>query len=83
MTNSFILHLKMEKEKNLKAEYEIKLKIKRLYCELANYSIPYFKTSKDIKAKEIEQIGNELLSLKTELEEIEQRISEIKEQLGE
>lgn len=83
MTNSIILQLKIEKQKNINEKKETELKIKRCFCELSNYLIPYFKTSKDIKASEIEQIGDELLTLKNKLAEIEEKIYEIQEQLGE
>ena len=83
MTNLLIMQLKIEKQKNIKAKDETELKIKRCFCELSNYLIPYFKSAKDIKAKEIEQIGDELLTLKNKLAEIEDKIYEIKEQLGE
>ena len=71
-------HVKARKEKQ-----EIEIKIKRCFCELSSFCNPYYKSAKDIKAEEIEQIGDELLQLKTQLSKIELKIDELQEQLGE
>lgn len=81
--NSFILNLKMEHVKARKEKQEIEIKIKRCFCELSSFCNPYYKSAKDIKAEEIEQIGDELLQLKTQLSKIELKIDELQEQLGE
>lgn len=81
--NSFILNLQMEQAKTRKTKQEIEIKIKRCFCELSSFCNPYYKSAKDIKAEEIEQIGDELLALKNELAKTEEKIYELKEQLGE
>lgn len=81
--NKFIMNLKMEHIKAKKEKQEIEIRIKRCFLELNNYITPYFKSSFDIKAEQIEQIGDELLELKGELEQVEIKIAELKEQLGE
>ena len=81
--NSFIMNLKMEHIKTKKEKQELDFKIKRCFIELNNYCKPYYKSAKDIKAEEIEQIGDELLALKNELSKTEEKIYELKEQLGE
>ncbi|MCR5260634.1 MAG: hypothetical protein K6C94_02230 [Candidatus Gastranaerophilales bacterium] len=81
--NNFIMNLKMEHIKAKKEKQEIEIKIKRCFLELNGYITPYFKTAFDIKAEEIEQIGDELLKLKTEFEQVENKIAELKQQLGE
>lgn len=81
--NSFITNLKIELAKSNKEKREIEIKIKRCYVELSNYINPFFKNAKDIKADEIEQIGDELKNLKFELENLEDKIRELQNELGE
>ena len=81
--NSFVMNLKMEHIRAKKQKQEVEIKIKRCFCELNSFCNPYFKSAKEIKAEEIEQIGDELLELKFQLVEIEDKISELKIQLGE
>lgn len=81
--NNFIMNLKMEHIKAKKEKKELEIKIKRCFLELNGYITPYFKLANEIKAAEIEQIGDELLTLKTKLAETENKIAELKEQLGE
>lgn len=81
--NSYITNLKIELAKTKKMRCEIELKIKRCFVELSNYVTPYFKSYRDINADEIEQIGDDLQSLKTEFEEVENKIFELKNELGE
>lgn len=81
--NSFITNLKIELAKTNKEKREIEIKIKRCFVELSNYINPFFKSAKDIKADEIEQIGDDLQSLKLVLEKLENRIIELEDELGE
>jgi hypothetical protein len=81
--NSFITNLKIELAKSNKEKREIEIKIKRCFVELSNYINPFFKSAKDIKADEIEQIGDDLQSLKLVLEKLENRIIELEDELGE
>lgn len=81
--NSFITNLKIELAKTNKEKREIEIKIKRCFVELSNYINPFFKSAKDIKADEIEQIGDDLQSLKLVLEKLENRIIELEYELGE
>lgn len=81
--NSYITNLKIELAKSNKMKREIELKIKRCFVELSNYITPYFKFSTDIKADEIEQIGDDLKCLKKEFENIENKIIELTNELGE
>lgn len=81
--NSFITNLKIELAKANKEKREIEIKIKRCFVELSNYINPFFKSAKDIKADEIEQIGDDLQSLKLVLEKLENRIIELEDELGE
>lgn len=78
-----ILQLKTELAGAKKEKTEVDIKIKRCFLELNSYSNPYYKTSADIKAAEIEQIGDELFRLKNQLFNLEQKISELKSLLGE
>lgn len=81
--NSFILNLKMELAKAKKDAFELETKIKRCFCELNAYCIPYFKNPREIKAEEIEQIGDELITLKNALIDLREKTADLKEQLGE
>lgn len=81
--NSFITNLKIELAKSNKEKREIEIKIKRCFVELSNYINPFFKSAKDIKADEVEQIGDDLQSLKLVLEKLENRIIELEDELGE
>ena len=81
--NSYITNLRIELAKANKDKREIEIKIKRCFVELSNYINPFFKTAKDIKADEIEQIGDDIKRLKTELTNIEDRISDFKNELDE
>ncbi len=81
--NSYITNLRIELAKANKYKREIEIKIKRCFVELSNYINPFFKTAKDIKADEIEQIGDDIKRLKTELTNIEDRISDFENELDE
>lgn len=78
-----ILQLKTELAAAKKEKTEVDIKIKRCFLELNSYSNPYYKTASDIKAAEIEQIGDELLLLQHQLSELEQKIKDLKNSLGE
>lgn len=81
--NNIILQLKIEKSKQEKRLQEFKIKLLRLMNELQNAICPYFDEIDEIKAAEIEQMGDELLLTKIEALEIEKKLKQIKHDLGE
>ena len=83
MINPIIMQLQVEKATSVKERAELVIKIKRVYLELQQYANPYFKDGKDMKAEEIEQCGDELLKYKQQLIGLDEKISQIKSQLGE
>lgn len=82
MINPAIMQLRIELEQTKKEFQENELKLKRLFYELSTLLNPYYKHIKDIKAEEIEQSADELLALKTILLKQEEKINDIKTQLG-
>ena len=81
--NPQIMQLKMELTKTQHEFSEKELKIKRLFWELQNLSNPFYKSVKDIKAEEIEQCADDMLTTKKELLKLDEQIKELKSQLGE
>lgn len=83
MMNPQIMQLKIELSKTQHEFSENELKIKRLFWELQNLSNPYYKSVQEIKAEEIEQCADDMLTTKKELVKLDKRINDLKEQLGE
>ena len=83
MINNVIMQLRISLEENKQELYEIEIKIKRLIAEMQLTLTPFYKSFEEIKAEEIEQCADELLKAKKEAVQIQSRISDIKNQLGE
>ncbi len=81
MTNNLIMQLKIEKAKLEKKLDELNIKLVRLMNELASKSCPYFVQIEDIEAKEIEQIGDELLLTKQEAIDTQEKLKKINKEL--
>ncbi len=83
MINPAIMQLRIELEQTKKEFQENELKLKRLFYELQNLINPFYKSIQEIKAEEIEQSADELLTLKAALLQLQTKINDIKAQLGE
>ena len=83
MINPAIMQLRIELEQTKKEFQENELKLKRLFYELQNLINPFYKSIQEIKAEEIEQSADELLTLKAALLQLQTKIDDIKAQLGE
>ncbi|MBQ9688253.1 hypothetical protein IJV79_01305 [bacterium] len=83
MINPAIMQLKIEKSNITQELKQQELKIKRLFFELQTLANPYYTNISEIKACEIEQCAKEMVNTKEDLLNLEQRLGNIKEQLGE
>lgn len=83
MMNPQIMQLRIELAKTEHEFSETELKIKRLFWELQNLANPYYKSIQDIKAEEIEQCADDMLTTQKELLRLDNQIKELKSQLGE
>ncbi len=82
--NPMIMQLKITLAQKQKDYNEYKLKASRLIFELQSNINPYFGDDLELfKAKEIEQIGDEMLIVKEKMLEFQNDIKNIKNQLGE
>ena len=79
-----IMQIKIELAKKEKGFKEAKLQMKRKFAELQSFIKPYFTDDeiKFIQADAIEQVGDEIQALKSELLEMQQDIEQIKRDLG-
>ena len=83
MLNPQIMQAKIKLAETQKAYKENKIKLKRVICELQNNLNPYFGDDiESLKADEIEQAADELLSLKALLIEQKALIHAIMQDLG-
>lgn len=80
--NNLILQLRIEQTKTKKELDELKIKIHRLLNELATLSCPYFEEIEDIKATEIEQIGDELFIVKEKALETQKKLKQLNKDLS-
>ena len=82
MINPAIMQLRIELEQTKKEFQENELKLKRLFYELQNLINPFYKSIQEIKAEEIEQSADDLLTLKAALLQLQTKINDIIAQLG-
>ena len=82
MTNPLIMQMQIDLQTAKKDYQEYELKAMRLITELQGYSSPYFTSPDELEAEKIEQIGDELLVVKTKLIELQKRINTLKKELG-
>ncbi len=80
--NGTIMQLEMKKAEYKRKLEEYEIKLIRLMNELSSNSIPYFERIDDIKAVEIEQIGDELLKIQKEALDCKKRLESINRELG-
>lgn len=81
--NAAILMLKTELSKSRKEFKEYQIKASRLINELLEYANPYFGDNVSlIKAEEIEQTGDELVIVKNKLQELNLKIKQLMNELG-
>lgn len=82
--NPMIMQLKITLAQKQKEYNEYKLKASRLIFEIQSNINPYFGDDLELlKAKEIEQIGDEMLIVKSKMLEIQDDIKRLKNELGE
>lgn len=82
--NPMIMQLKITLAAKNKEYKELNLKALRLISEIQSNINPYF--GEDLflfKAEEIEQIGDEMLIVKTKMIELQNEIKKIQSELGE
>ena len=82
MTNPAIMQLKIELSKAKSDFKEKEIKILRLLNELQNCINPFYENVEDIKAVEIEQIGDELKLTVAQACELQKKISKIEKELN-
>ena len=80
--NPLIYQMKAELITAEKEKQELELKVSRLLCELQTYSNPFYSDYEQIKAEEIEQLGDELTVIKPRLIELKTKINKLKNELG-
>ena len=80
--NPLIMQMKIEREKLKKQITELKIKIARLVNELSVYVGTYYGNLEEIDAEKIEQIGDELLKVKTEVIDLNIKLNNINKELG-
>lgn len=82
--NPMIMQLKITLAQKQKDYNEYKLKASRLIFELQSNINPYFGDDLELlKAEEIEQIGDEMLIVKSKMLEMQDDIKRLKNELGE
>ena len=81
--NNQLLQLRIEEAKANKKESEFKIKIVRILHEIITLSNPFFDEIEDIKAAQIEQAADELLTVTKLALENQKKLKEIKKELGE
>ena len=80
--NPLIMQMKIEREKLKKQIAELKIKIARLVDELSVYIGTYYGNLTEIDAVRIEQIGDELLQVKSDILEKSEKLININKELG-
>lgn len=79
-----ILQLKINLQSAKKNYQECELKAQRLLNEIIGIiSSPYFDTPDELRAEEIEQAADELLTVKRRLIDLQKQINTLKKDLGE
>lgn len=80
--NNAIMQLKITRTRLEKELEELNIKLIRLLSELQSRTIPYFDNFEDIKAIEIEQIGDELLEVQKAAIKCEKKLKQVERELG-
>lgn len=83
MTNPVILKLRVEKQKLIKQQNELEIKIARLFNELSGYCCTFYEDIYDLEAEKIEQIGDDILETKLSAVKVKEAIKKITKSLGE
>lgn len=83
MTNSIILKLKIEKQKLIKQQNELEIKLGRLFNELSGYCCTFYDDIYDLEAEKIVQIANDILETKQLAIKVKEAIKKITKSLGE
>ena len=84
MTNPVILQMQINLQKAKKDYSESSIKAQRLLNEIITIiASPYFDSPEDLRAEEIEQAADELLTVKHKLIELQTQINKYKRDLGE
>lgn len=83
MTNPIIMQMQINLQKSKKDYQEYSIKAQRLLNEIITIiASPYFDTPDELRAEEIEQAGDELLTVKHKLIDLQKQINKYKRDLG-